>query len=142
MAVEEGDVASRLNNDAGAASQPMLYRGSGVKQETSLERIAEVPIYHVDGVVRRAQSLQLTRDADVSGAWMNGSLIERLQLQPGDRVRVTQDGGEAILICQRDDRLPDDCVRVAAANEATVQLGAPYAGLTVERVCSSGEIGS
>jgi NADH-quinone oxidoreductase subunit G len=100
------------------------------------------PRWNADGIVRRAPSLQLTRDADVSGAWMNGRLMERLQLQPGDRLCVTQDGGEAILVCQRDDRLPDDCVRVAAANEAAMQLGAPYAALTVERVSSTAEISS
>jgi NADH-quinone oxidoreductase subunit G len=141
MAAEVGDVASRLNNGAGSA-QPAVERGAGSPQGTALERIAEVPIYHTDGIVRRAPSLQLTRDADVSGAWMNGRLMERLQLQPGDRLCVTQDGGEAILVCQRDDRLPDDCVRVAAANEAAMQLGAPYAALTVERVSSTAEISS
>ena len=71
---------------------------------------------------------------------MNGRLTERLQLVPGDWLRVTQDGGEAILVCQRDDRLPDDCVRVAAANEATMQLGAPCAAVTVERVSGTAEI--
>jgi NADH-quinone oxidoreductase subunit G len=139
MAAEAGDVASRLNNGPGAA-QPAVDRRAGLAKGQGLERIAEVPIYHTDGIVRRAPSLQLTRDAEVSGAWMNGRLTERLQLVPGDWLRVTQDGGEAILVCQRDDRLPDDCVRVAAANEATMQLGAPYAALTVERVSGTAEI--
>ncbi len=142
MAAAEGDAAGRLNNAPAASSQPVADRGSGLAPGRELERIAEVPIYHVDGIVRRARSLQLTRDADVSGAWMNGRLMEQLQLQPGQRVRVTQDGGEAILACQRDDRLPDDCVRVAAANDATMHLGAPYAALTVERVSMTAEVSS
>ena len=142
LAEKVGDPASRLNNASNASPPSAIEGGSGAASPQALERIAEVPIYHTDGIVRRAESLQLTRDAEVNGAWMNGNLIERLQVQPGQRVRIWQDGGEAFLICQRDDRLPDDCVRVAAANEATTNLGAPHAALTVERSTSAEEISS
>ena len=140
MAAQAGDITGRLNNVSGAALQPLADRAAATAQTTELERIAEVPIYHTDGIVRRARSLQLTRDADVSGAWMNQRLMERLQLRPGQRIRVRQDGGEAILVCQRDDRLPDDCVRIAAANDAAMRLGAPYAALSVEHVSSTAEV--
>ncbi len=99
-----------------------------------LERVGEVPIYHVDSVVRRASSLQRTRDAQVGVAWLPGSRIDALGLQPGDRVRVLQDGGEAVLPFARDDRLPANVVRVAAGCRETAGLGALYGSVTLERV--------
>ena len=56
------------------------------------------------------------------------------------RNRVSQDGGAVTLNCYRDDRLPDDCVRVATANAATVQLGAAFGRLNVERLASTAEV--
>ena len=103
---------------------------------TTVERIGEVPIYHVDGIVRRATALQQTRDARVACAWMHGSLIEQLELRPGDRVRISQEGGEAVVDFDRDDRLPGGCVRVANAIEVTAQLGAAFGRLTLERVAA------
>ena len=100
--------------------------------DAAVERIGEVPIYHTDGIVRRARSLQQTRDAMVDCAWMHSRLAQELALQPGDRVRVSQDGGEAVLAFACDDRLPHACVRVAMANESTMRLGAPFGPIKVE----------
>jgi NADH-quinone oxidoreductase subunit G len=124
-----GDVASRLGNAATAAIEPPVDRAPSVP-----ERIGEVPIYHGDAVVRRASSLQATRDAQVAIAWMPGRLIDSIGLKPGDRVRVSQDGGEAVLAFGRDDRLPDNTVRVAAGCRETAGLGALFGGVSVERV--------
>jgi NADH-quinone oxidoreductase subunit G len=104
--------------------------------QIAVERIGEVPIYQVDGVVRRAPALQQTRDAQVDRVSMHGGLIEKLDLQPGDRVRVCQHGGEVVLDFDRDDRLPAGCVRVATAIEATCELGAAFGQMTVERVAA------
>jgi NADH-quinone oxidoreductase subunit G len=142
LGLQTGEIQNRLGNEAAADQQILSRRDGAGAQANTLERIGEVPIYHTDGIVRRAHSLQLTRDAHVDSVWMNASMIERLGLRQGDRVRVAQDGGEAILICQRDDRLPDDCVRVAAATEATMQLGAAYGALQVERLSTSAEVSS
>ncbi len=142
LAAQFGDIQKRLNNQPGSAHGAAVQDRARTAQANSLERIADVPIYHADGIVRRAESLQLTRDAQVNGVWMNARLIERLQLRPGERVRVKQDGGEAILVCQRDDRLPDGCVRVAAANETTMSLGSPHGELSIERVSGTAEVSS
>ncbi len=140
LGVQTQDLAQRLNNDVATELQIASPRDVGNTGANVLERIGEVPIYHTDGIVRRAKSLQLTRDAVVDEAWMNASLLERLGLRQGDQVRITQDNGEAILTCQRDDRLPANCVRVAAANAVTTQLGAPYGSLHVERLAGKVEI--
>ena len=121
------DVAARLSNlPASVVSEPI--------SADSIQRIADVPIYFADALVRRAQSLQLTRDALPPSAWMPGALMDRLKLREGDIVRITQQGGEARLPVKRDDHLPADCVRVAAAHPLTAALGDMFGSVTLERV--------
>ncbi len=98
----------------------------------ALERVADVPIYFADPIVRRAAALQETADAATPRAVANGAVLARLGLKPGDAVRVKQDGGEALLEAARDDALPDGALRVAAAHPATAALGAMFGEITVE----------
>jgi NADH-quinone oxidoreductase subunit G len=99
-----------------------------------IARIAEVPIYAADALVRRAPSLQQTRDAQPPLATLNRALADRLGLREGDRLRVVQDGGEAVVDYALDERLPADCLRLAAARPETAGLGAADAPVTLERV--------
>jgi NADH-quinone oxidoreductase subunit G len=123
-----GDVASRLDNRVdGLAYRAAPQAGPG------LERVADVPIHFADPLARRAPPLQATRDAGPPRAAMHGSLLDRLGVQPGDRVRVKQGAGAVVLEAARDDRLPAACVRVPAAHPATAELGAMFGAVTVER---------
>ncbi len=89
-----------------------------------LERVAEWPVYATDAQVRRAPALQRTADAKAAAtARMNAATALAAGLSPGDRVRVTQGGGEAELPLAIDPALPDGCVRVARGIAATVALG-------------------
>jgi NADH-quinone oxidoreductase subunit G len=125
-AVKPGEVAAKLDNRlAGVALQ--LAGASG-----GLQRIADVPIYFSDAIVRRAASLQRTRDAAAPRAWMNAALLARLGLQDGQAVKVRQGEGSADVMAARDDRLPQDCVRLAAAHAATRELGPMSGELKVE----------
>ena len=99
-----------------------------------IQRIAEVRIYDADAIARRAPSLQKTSDAQPPVASMHSSLFQELQLQDGDSVRILQGGGEAILFAERDDGLPERCVRVPAGHAVTSALGAEDAEVTLERV--------
>jgi len=139
-----GDPADRLDNTldmsavkAALKTTPMVSNAADSSfEQIVVERIGEVPIYQVDGIVRRAPALQQTRDAQVDRVSMQGGLIEKLGLQPGDRVRICQHGGEAVLDFDRDDRLPVGCVRVATAIDATSELGAAFGEMTVERIAA------
>ena len=87
----EAGVASRLSNGtkAAAAVVPAL-RG--------LERVADVPIYATDSLVRRSASLQATVDARAPqvGVWPT-ALAQQLGLSTGDRVKVSQGSASAVL---------------------------------------------
>jgi len=89
---------------------------------STLERIADVPIYAADQLVRRAGSLQATRDAAVPKARMNAATLLQLGIATGDKVRVTQAGGEALVEAQLDERVADGVLRLAAGVPATTGL--------------------
>ncbi len=99
-----------------------------------IQRIAEVPIYAADAIVRRSRSLQLTRDAAPPVAWMTRALFEQLGLRDGDDLRVRQGASEALVACAIDDRLPAGCIRLATARPETAVLGAMFGVITAERV--------
>lgn len=100
--------------------------------EKGLQRIGDVPIYQADAIVRRASSLQQTKDAEVPVARMNGTLLARLNIQEGGLVTVRQGGGRAMLRAVCDDGVPEDCVRVPAAHPMTAELGDLFGEVVVE----------
>ena len=123
------DVARLLHNGIDAAASAAAATGG-------IERIADVPIYFADPLVRRAPSLQKTRDARAPRAWMNARLLARLGVADGQPVRVRQGEGSAKLTAALDDRLPDECVRIAAAHPGTAPLGPMFGAVQVEKAAA------
>ena len=105
----------------------------GAAQGDALQRIGEVPIYQADAIVRRAASLQSSQDAALPGAWMNSALLQRFGLAEGALVKVRQGEGYAVLRVACDDKLPGDCVRIAAAHPLTAGLGEMLGELVLEQ---------
>ena len=60
------------------------------------------------------------------------ALLAKLGLADGQAVRVKQGAGEVGLTAALDDRLPRDCVRIAAAHSATRDMGPMSGELRVE----------
>jgi NADH-quinone oxidoreductase subunit G len=120
------DVAGLLSNKV----EGIAMSATGA---SGIQRIADVPIYFADPLVRRAPSLQQTRDAQPPKAWMNGRLLHKHGVAAGQPVIVRQGSGAAKLAAALDDSLPDDCVRVAAAHASTCGLGAMFGSLEVTK---------
>jgi len=99
-----------------------------------VQRIGDVPSYFADPLVRRSEPLQRARDGAPPVASMNGALMTKLGIAAGERVRIAQEGGEALLSAVLDERIPADCVRIPAAHPATADLGALFETVTVTRV--------
>jgi NADH-quinone oxidoreductase subunit G len=93
---------------------------------TGIQRIADVPMYFADPLVRRSPPLQKTRDARPPKAWMNSRLLAKLGLAAGQPVLVN---ASVKLMAALDDRLPDECVRIAAAHPTTVGAGPMFGEL-------------
>lgn len=123
-----GSVQAFLSNEVGAVPVALPHAGKG------LERVAEVPIYQTDAVVRRSPSLQMTLDAALPVARMHSRLIGKLGLEENGRVSVRQTAGALTLKVQRDDLLPDDCVRIPSGHPLTAALGPMFGAITAEPV--------
>jgi NADH-quinone oxidoreductase subunit G len=90
----------------------------------ALERIGEFAIYAMDPVARRSRPLQLTVDMKrARTARYNPATAAALKLAEGDRVRVRQGNGEALLSVAFDAAVPEGCVRVARGIPETAALG-------------------
>ena len=98
-----------------------------------LERIADVPIYGTDPLVRRAGSLQLTADARPPVVGLASALWQQLGLEPGVSVRVRQGAASAVLPAREDASLAPTAVRIAAGHPATAGLGPMFGAVTVEK---------
>jgi len=70
------------------------------------QRVSDVPIYATDAIVRRAVSLQKTRDAATPRALMHSVELKKLNLQSGEMIKLTQEHGSARLSVIADDSLP------------------------------------
>ena len=125
-------LAARLDNRLNGIGLQTPAAAGGLHMSAGLQRVADVPIYSSDAIVRRAASLQQTRDGAAPRAWMNSALLAKLGLKEGQAVKVRQGEGEAAVSAARDDRLPRDCVRLAAAHPATRDLGPMSGELSVE----------
>ncbi len=122
------DVPARLDNTLQGIELHVGSAGAG-----GLQRVADVPIYYADAVVRRAVSLQHTRDAATPIVLMHGAELTRLGVATGEQVKVSQGAGSVNLMAAADDSLPMGAVRIAAGHAATAALGAMFGTVTVER---------
>ena len=119
-------VSARLSNASSAT--PQL-----VAAPAGLQRIANVPLYATDSVVRRAPSLQATADAAAPLLAIGAALAAKLGVQTGAKVRVKQGEGSVVLPVAIDATLAADTVRVSAGCPETAALGAVFGTVSLER---------
>ncbi|NNG22178.1 NADH-quinone oxidoreductase subunit NuoG [Telluria aromaticivorans] len=122
------DHSGKLNNVAKLAPSTGSYAAAG-----QLERVTDVPIYFTDALSRRSEPLQRTADANAPLVSLSKAVAEQLGVVAGDRVRVSQGSGSAVLVANVDARLPSNAVRVAAGHPAVATLGAMFGEINVEK---------
>lgn len=125
----DAEISGHFNNQLASHNISIPEKKNG-----RIHRIGEVPIYQADPIVRRAESLQQTNDAAKPQALMSAALLERLNINAGDNVSLKQDDGEVRLKAGRDDKLPDNCVRVVCAHPDTAPLGALFGEVIIEKL--------
>ena len=87
-------------------------------------RLAEVPMYAIDSIVRRASALQATDDNPPPAARLNQAEADRLGVFNGTPVTVRMVEGSADIPVIIDPRVPNGCVLVASGYAETATLGA------------------
>ena len=98
-----------------------------------VERIAPVPIYATDPLVRRSEPLQATKDGEFAGVGLSPQTLQRAGLAAGERVLVRQGAGSVALDVVADNRLPDGCACLPAGIGATAALDASAGPLILDR---------
>ena len=126
----EVDVSDRLNNRA------PLPSGLPAPDVHELERLADVPIYSADALVRRATALQRTADAKPPVVGVGAQLWAQLGLAAGDRVRVIQGMAQVQLGVRLEPTLADGVARVPAGHADVATLGAMSGTVRLERVAA------
>lgn len=124
-----GNVADHLNNRINEFTVNL-----NEANVNGIERIGEVNIYQSDPIVRRASSLQLTRDAHYPRAIISPSLMEKLGLRVGDKITIKQGVGESQLEVEQSESIPDNCIRIASAFNQTATLGGMFGEVSVKRM--------
>ncbi len=128
-----GDVADRLNN---ASSAPLQVPVTATAQ--GLERIADVSIYATDALVRRAESLQLTKDAKAPVAHIHPQTLQTLNLGSATAVAVAMNGHPgAQLPWVADDTVAVGAIRIAAGRLQTLPVGPLFGSVQVSAVHSA-----
>jgi NADH-quinone oxidoreductase subunit G len=148
-----GDVASgqvhalraRLNNRSSLNASSVKVTAQ-VLDEASFERVADVPIYNGDAIVRRSPALQQTADArppvvsvppGLWASWMGeeGASSSQAQALPTScEVRISQGGAPVVLHAQCDPTLNARTVRIPAGHSSTMGLGALFGSIQLEKV--------
>ncbi len=103
---------------------------------SGLERVADVPLYAVDALVRRAPALQATRDAKPPQVGVGSTLWRQLGLQPGSRVRVAGSSGEVQLAAYLDATLAEGTVRISTGHALTAALGPAWEPVTLQALAA------
>ena len=98
-----------------------------------MQRIADVPIYATDALVRRAASLQRTADARAPLAGLPSPLWAELDLRRGEPVRIAQGAHTLIIAAVEDPGLAAGVVRVPVGHVDTLALGPMFGPITVTR---------
>jgi NADH-quinone oxidoreductase subunit G len=125
-------IAHRLR-DARAPAQAAQAQAGAFVAGAAFERVADVPIYSADAIVRRSPPLQATADARAPRAGLPSALWQRLGLTEGARVHVQQGSASVELSAYHDASLAPNCVRVPAGHPATAALGPMFGAIAVEK---------
>ncbi len=104
-----------------------------VAPAAGLERVAELPIYRTDALVRRSQPLQEHINSAPPRAAMNAATLQSLGLAEGDALRVSSVHGAVELQAALDEAVADGAARIAGAFEQTAALGMGSGAIQVER---------
>ena len=124
---DPSNLVARLDNRSAALPSSLGTPATG------FERIADVPIYAADALVRRAESLQLSADARAPVASLPSALWAELGLTAGDPVRITLGEHVLLIAAVEDPSLAPAVVRVPAGHADTAVLGAMFGAVNVTR---------
>jgi len=103
-------------------------------QHDGLLRIADLPIYAVDNIVRRATSLQRADAVDHAAIRINETTAQQQGIAGATQVTVKQGEQQVMLPVMIDNGIPDGCVLLSMAIPAATGLGHHTGPVTITGV--------
>ena len=97
-------------------------------------RVADVPVYAVDAIVRHAEALQQTTHAAPAMARINSSVATALGLSDAVRVEASQADAQCVVGLEIDDRAADGTVWLSAGSVETQGFGVNGAEIALKPV--------
>jgi len=132
------EVGEELRKAVGDIKPDNSFTGTRIVSSTAplkgFQRVAEVPLYSADMLVRRARPLQQTRDADTGWVRLCPADAKKLGVAEGERIRVSNDDASLILPVKCDASVAAGNVWVAAGIRETAGFGAFHTGLELEKI--------
>jgi NADH-quinone oxidoreductase subunit G len=116
-------VLAEIQQNHTPSARPKERRFVPVPAVKGLQRIAEVPMYSIDPLVRRATALQETRDNTGPVARMHPREAQKQGVGSSARLRVIAGGESVTLDFLLDRRIPEGCVSIPAGCPETLALG-------------------
>jgi NADH-quinone oxidoreductase subunit G len=117
-----------VNNTRCGAAVGAVASGDG------LQRIAWLPMYASDAIVRRAGALQQTHNAEVARVCLNPADAGSLGLADSDQVFLHQGGQTAELDLRVTAQVAPGAALIPTGIEATFELGAPHGTVKLKKV--------
>jgi len=128
------DALSRKLGEVSVDNRQYGEMADAVGDSQGLQRIAGLPMYAVDAMVRRAEALQLTSDAAAGSAvYLNSADAAGLGLSAGDQASIKAGGASVLLKVVVTDTVAKGAAVLPMAVEETLSIGAPDAVLKVTR---------
>ena len=116
-------VLAELQQNLAPSARLKARRFVTVPAVKGLQRIAEVPMYSIDPLVRRAAALLTTRDNTGPVARMHPREAQKHDVGSSARLRVIAGGETVTLDFLVDRRIPEGCVLIPAGCPETLALG-------------------
>ncbi|MBW0454520.1 MAG: NADH-quinone oxidoreductase subunit G [Candidatus Kinetoplastibacterium crithidii] len=128
QAILSYDLKTRLSN-----SVDLSFIGVD-NSSSKFERIANVPIYRSDIMVRNSDSLQKTKYSQPPVLRLNSCSLKQLGISDGDMVRISSSNNSINLVAVNDDFVPNQGLYLPVAFEETAPLGWSFEDIIVEKL--------
>ncbi len=125
---------SHVNFTSDLSSYADINIKSGEEIEDQTFRVSDTPVYAVDNVVRRAESLQQAVADQVNFVALSSKHAQTLNVLNEKTVRIIQGASEYTVSLRINDALSDKCVWVQKSASQIDELGEAIAPVEVQRV--------
>ncbi len=96
-------------------------------------RLADIPMYSGDNIVRRASSLQLTQEAIQAGIYLSSNTANSLDVEAGQVYNIIQDERSISLPIGINERIAEGCIYIPGASAECTGINANVTTVKIQK---------